>query len=125
VVPLPAGAGDDGAGHIVRSETAVSGTTLLLTILAVLSLAAILAITRRRPVTRRDDDGWPEVDVVVDLEFLRSRPAELDQRISELVALSGGATLGARMRSVQASTEQPVPKPTRVRRRTRPLVAPR
>lgn len=103
----------------------MSGTTLLLTILAVLSLSAILALTRRRPVAGLDEDHWPEVDVVVDLEFLRSRPAELDQRISELVALSGGATLGARMRSVQASTEEPAARPIRVRRRTRPLVASR
>jgi len=114
-----------GAGHTVRSETTVPGTTLLLTILGVLSLSATRATPPRRPVTRLDDEGWPEVDVVVDLEFLRSRPAELDQRISELVALSGRATLGARMRSVQASTELPAPAPARVRRRTRPLVASR
>jgi hypothetical protein len=67
-------------------------------------------------------------EVVVDLEFLRSRPAELDQRISDLVTASGRRTLGARMRSVQIAQEALPPSTTvvaRTRRRSRPLVASR
>lgn len=99
--------------------------TYLLVILGLLAASVIVALTRkgRSPVT--EEEVWPEMDVVVDLEFLRARPAELDQRISELVALSGGATLGARMRSMQLAAEPAAPRPTRIRRRTRPLVASR
>lgn len=99
--------------------------TFLLVIPALLAVAVIVALTRNEPSTGAEDEDWPEVDVVVDLEFLRARPAELDQRISELVALSGDATLGARMRSRQLAAEPAAPRPTRIRRRTRPLVASR
>ena len=103
----------------------MSGTTLLLILAALLAVPATIALTRRVPSMVLDGATGPEVDVVVDLEFLRARPAELDQRISELAARSGGATLGARMRTIQLAAEPAAPQPIRVRRRTRPLVASR
>jgi hypothetical protein len=103
----------------------VSATTLLLIFLALLAVPVTIALTQRDAPARPDEEDQPDVDVVVDLEFLRARPAELDQRISELVALSGEATLGARMRTVQLAEEPVGPRPVRVRRRTRPLVASR
>jgi hypothetical protein len=98
--------------------------TSLLVLLGLLAASVITALTRkgRLPAT---EEEWPDVDIAVDLEFLRARPAELDQRISELVALSGDATLGARMRSMQLATEPVALRPTRIRRRSRPLVASR
>lgn len=101
----------------------MSGYPLL--ILLALTVPVALAFRRAaRPLASEDED-WSEVDVVVDLEFLRARPAELDQRISELAAMSGRATLGARMRTVQLATEPATPRPARIRRRARPLVASR
>lgn len=105
-------------------DGAVSGTYLLV-IVGLLAASVIVALTRKDRSPAPEDEDWPETDIVVDLEFLRARPAELDQRISDLVALSGAATLGARMRSMQLATEPPTPRPTRIRRRTRPLVASR
>lgn len=101
----------------------MSGTYLLV-VPGLLAVAVIVALTRQDRSPASEDEDWPDVDIVVDLEFLRARPAELDQRISDLVALSGDATLGARMRSMQLAAEPP-PRPTRIRRRSRPLVASR
>ena len=104
----------------------MSGTTLLLILVGLLAVPATIALARRESPALLDEQDGPDVDVVVvDLDFLRARPAELDQRISELVALSGAATLGARMRTVQLAAEPAAPRPVRVRRRTRPLVASR
>ena len=104
----------------------MSGTTLLLILSGLLAVPATIALTRRTsPAPRDAEQHRVDVDVVVDLDFLRARPAEIDQRISELVALSGAATLGARMRTVQLAAEPVAPRPVRVRRRTRPLVASR
>ena len=99
--------------------------TFLLVTLGLLAASVVVALTRKGRAPAFEEEDWPDVDIVVDLEFLRARPAELEQRISELVALSGGATLGARMRSMQAAAEPVAPRPTRIRRRTRPLVASR
>ncbi len=107
-----------------RSETPVPGTNLLIAI-ALLTLAPLLFVRRSRSPLAAEADV---ADIVVDLEFLRARPADLDQRISELVSMSGRRTLGARMRTVQlaeqARAASPIPV-VRTRRRTRPLVASR
>ncbi len=103
----------------------MSGTTLLLIYLALLAVPATIVLTRRGPSAPLEEVDRPDVDVVVDLEFLRARPAELDQRISELAALSGRATLGSRMRTVQQADEPAPARPVRVRRRAHPLVASR
>lgn len=101
----------------------MSGYPLLILLASLVALGLAFRRTERAPSSEAADE--PEVDIVVDLAFLRSRPAELDQRISELAALSGRATLGARMRSVQAAAEPAAPRPARIRRRARPLVASR
>ena len=101
------------------------GSNVLLIVPVLLAVSVTVALTRKGSAPLVEEDEWAEVDLVVDLDFLRARPAELDQRISELAALSGDATLGARMRSIQLSTAPAAPRPTRVRRRTRPLVASR
>lgn len=89
--------------------------------LAVIAVA-VAAWRRDREVPEEQPE---EVDVIVDLTFLRSAPRELDQLISELSAEAEG-TLGARMRTAQLA-EQAARRPAvrSRRRRTRPLVASR
>lgn len=99
---------------------------LLLVLPALVAIGAGGALVRReRTVTT---SATVVQDVVVDLEFLRSRPAGRDQPISELAAMSGRQTLGARMRSAQLAQERLAPSGTPVRctrRRAHPLVAAR
>ncbi len=106
-----------------RSETPVPGTNLLI-VIALLTLAPLLFVRRSRSPLAPEADV---ADIVVDLDFLRARPADLDQRISDLAALSGRSTLGARMHTVQLA-QQPAPPLSKIpvvrtRRRARPLVA--